>query len=396
MDPVRNPYTPGAGSQPPALTGRDEQLESFRVLLERLRLGRPEKSMVITGLRGVGKTVLLNTFEGIAENVGFLTAKTEITHGTEFKPMIARMTRRALLSLSAWDRMKDRARRAAGVLKAFTLKLPDGPELGVDIDAIPGLADSGNLGEDLADLFVALGAAAQEHETGVAFLIDEIQFLKRSELEALIAALHQTSQKALPVTLVGAGLPQLPALAGAAKSYAERLFDFPTIGRLGSQAASLALELPAKNEGASFDPEATNEILEYTEGYPYFLQEYGKHVWNLAKGTRITHADVKRAEPLVQLQLDESFFRVRVARVTHAELKYLAAMAEMGRGPYRSGEIAVQLGRTGPEGVAPTRARLIEKGLVYSPAHGLNEFTVPQFDAYMRRVHPLGVLRGDS
>ena len=161
MDPVRNPYTPGAGSQPPALTGRDEQLESFRVLLERLRLGRPEKSMVITGLRGVGKTVLLNTFEGIAENVGFRTAKTEITHGTEFKPMIARMTRRALLSLSAWDRMKDRARRAAGVLKAFTLKLPDGPELGVDIDAIPGLADSGNLGEDLADLFVALGAAAQ-------------------------------------------------------------------------------------------------------------------------------------------------------------------------------------------------------------------------------------------
>ena len=352
--------------------------------------------MVITGLRGVGKTVLLNTFEGIAEDVGFRTAKTEITHGTDFKPMFARMTRRALLSLSAWDRMKDRALRAAGVLKAFTLKLPDGPELGVDIEAIPGLADSGNLGEDLADLLVALGAAAQEHETGVAFLIDEIQFLKKSELEALIAALHQTSQKALPVTLVGAGLPQLPSLAGAAKSYAERLFDFPTIGRLGTRAASQALELPAKNEGASFDPEATNQILEYTEGYPYFLQEYGKHVWNLAKGTRITQADVKRAEPLVQLQLDESFFRVRVARVTLAELKYLAAMAEMGPGPYRSGEIATRLGRAGPERVAPTRARLIEKGLIYSPAHGLNEFTVPQFDSYVRRVHPLRALRDDS
>lgn len=392
MDPVRNPYTPGAGSRPPVLSGRDEQLETFRVLLKRLELGRPEKSMIITGLRGVGKTVLLNTFEGIAEETGFKTAKTEITHDTDFTSMIARMVRRALLSLSALDRMKDRARRAVGILKAFTVRFPNGPEIGFDIDAITGQADSGNLGEDLSDLFVGLGEAAQEHGTGVAFLIDEIQFLERTELEALIAALHQAAQRSLPITLVGAGLPQLPALAGAAKSYAERLFDFPMIGRLDEESAKLAFERPAEEEGVIVEAAATEAILTYTESYPYFLQEYGRHVWNLARGNEITHDDVQRAETTVELQLDENFFRVRVARVTNAELRYLAAMAELGSGPYRSGEIATQLDRRGPENVAPTRARLIEKGLIYSPAHGLNEFTVPQFDKFMRRTHPLGAL----
>ncbi len=389
MDPIRNPYTPGAGSRPPALTGRDAQLDAFRILLERLRLGKPEKSMIVTGLRGVGKTVLLNTFENIAEEAEFRTAKTEITHETDFKPMVARLVRRALLSLSPLERLKERALRAAGVLKAFTLRLPDGAEIGIDVEAIRGQADSGSLGDDLSDLFVALGQAAEEHKTGIAFLIDEIQFLDRPELEALIAALHQVAQRSLPVTLVGAGLPQLPALAGAAKSYAERLFDFPMIGQLDSEAARQALELPADDEGASFEPEATSEILEYTQGYPYFLQEYGKHVWNLATGDAITHQDALDAKPLVEQQLDENFFRVRVARVTHAELRYLAAMADLGEGPYRSGEIATGLGRPGPENVAPTRARLIEKGLIFSPSHGLNEFTVPQFDKFMRRTHPL-------
>jgi hypothetical protein len=345
--------------------------------------------MIITGLRGVGKTVLLNTFENIAEEAEFRTAKTEITHETDFKPMVARMVRRALLSLSPMERFKERALRAAGVLKAFSLRLPDGVEIGIDIDAIRGQADSGSLGEDLSDLFVALGQAAEEHETGIAFLVDEIQFLDRNELEALIAALHQVAQRSLPLTLVGAGLPQLPALAGAAKSYSERLFDFPMIGQLDAQAARQALELPADDEGASFEPEATVHILEYTEGYPYFLQEYGKHVWNLAQGGSVTLQDAIDAEPLVEAQLDENFFRVRVARVTHAELRYLAAMADIGTGPYRSGEIAAGLGRPGPENVAPTRARLIEKGLIYSPSHGLNEFTVPQFDRFMRRTHPL-------
>lgn len=348
--------------------------------------------MIITGLRGVGKTVLLNTFENIAEEAEFRTAKTEITHETDFKPMIARMVRRALLSLSSWERLKERALRAAGVLKAFTLRLPDGPEIGIDVEAIRGQADSGSLGEDLSDLFVALGQAAEEHETGIAFLIDEIQFLSKAELEALIAALHQVAQRSLPLTLVGAGLPQLPALAGAAKSYAERLFDFPNIGQLDWEAARQALELPADEEGAGFEREATNEILEYTEGYPYFLQEYGKHVWNLAAGDTISLQDSLDAKPIVEQQLDENFFRVRVARVTHAELRYLAAMSDLGEGPYRSGEIATKLDRPGPENVAPTRARLIEKGLIYSPSHGLNAFTVPQFDRFMRRTHPLDQL----
>ncbi len=370
------------------LSGRDAQLDAFRIMVERLRLGRPEKSLLMTGLRGVGKTVLLSTFEGIAEDAGFRTAAAEITHETDAPTLMARLTRRALLSLSAADRLRDRARRAASVLKAFSLRLHDGMEIGIDVDAAVGRGDSGNLGDDLADVFVALGQAAAEHDSGVVFLLDEIQFLRRREFEALISALHQCTQRALPVTLVGAGLPQLPALAGAAKSYAERLFDFPIIDRLDETAARAALEIPAQTEGASFDPGATERIVAFTAGYPYFLQEYGKHVWNLAKGPVITPGDVTKAEPIVQLQLDDNFFRVRIARTTSAELAYLSAMADLGDGPYRSGDIATRLGRRGPEGVAPTRARLIEKGLLFSPSYGLNEFTVPAFADFVRRNYP--------
>jgi len=388
MDPVRNPYTPGAGSRPPALAGRDTELEAFRVLLERLRHGRPEKSMIITGLRGVGKTVLLNTFGSIAEDARFATAFTEITHETEFRPLMARLVRRALLSLSPVDRMKERARRAAAVFKAFTLKLPDGPEISVDVEAALGRADSGDLGEDLADLFVALGSAAADHDSGVVFLFDEIQFLERAELEALIAALHRTAQQALPITLVGAGLPQIPELTGAAKSYSERLFDFPRIGSLSPEAAREALVIPAREEGVQYEEAAVEEIVQFTEGYPYFLQEFGKHVWNMAEERTITHEDALNARQAVQLQLDENFFRVRVARCTNAELEYMQAMAVLGDGPYRSGDIATQLGRPGPQNVAPTRSRLIEKGLIFSPSHGLSEFTVPQFADFLRRSVP--------
>jgi hypothetical protein len=333
--------------------------------------------MLITGLRGVGKTVLLNTFDAIAEEQGFRTAKAEITHEAEFRPLVARLARRALLAISPAKRMKQRARRAAAVFKAFTLRTPEGLEIGVDVEALVGLGDSGDLGDDLSDLFLALGEAAKEHDTGIVFLLDEIQFLDRAELEALIAALHQVAQRELPLTLTGAGLPQLPALTGAAKSYAERLFRFPTIDRLEEQAARDALELPARAEGVHYEGAATDRILALTEGYPYFLQEYGKHVWNVAARRTITNGDVERAHDLVQLELDESFFQVRIGRATKAELAYLAAMASLGTGPYRSGEIATALGRPGPESVAPTRARLIEKGLIYSPSYGLNEFTVP-------------------
>jgi hypothetical protein len=312
----------------------------------------------------------------------------EITHETDFAVLMARLTRRTLLSLSAPGRLREAARGAASVLKAFSLRLADGVEIGVDVDAAVGRADSGDLADDLADVLVELGRAAADHDRGVVFLLDEIQFLGRTELEALIAALHQCTQRNLPVTLVGAGLPQLPALAGAAKSYAERLFDFPVIDSLDDTAARAALELPAAAEGASFEPEATQRVLAFTAGYPYFLQEYGKHLWNLAVGPVITLADVIATEPIVQLQLDDNFFRVGIARTTGAELAYLSAMADLGAGPYRSGDIATRLGRSGPQGLAPTRSRLIDKGLIFSPAYGLNEFAVPAFADFLRRNYP--------
>ncbi len=387
MDAIRNPYTPGAGSRPPALTGRDNELQAFRILIERVREGRPEKSLLITGLRGVGKTVLLSTFRDLAESAGFKTAETEITHETSFKQMMARLARRVLLELNPLEKAKDKAFQAARVFKAFTLKLPGGYEIGLDIDAVRGRADSGNLSEDLSDLLFALGEAAREKKTGVVFLLDEIQFLERGDLEALIAALHYAVQRSLPVTVVGAGLPQLPKLAGEAKSYAERLFNFPSIDRLSDDAACDALARPAREQGVEYAREATNRIVRYTGGYPYFLQEYGKHVWNLAERSPISLDDVERAHIGVRAQLDENFFQVRIGRTTAAERRYVSAMASLGRGPYRTGEIAAELGTDSPR-VAPLRNQLITKGLVYSPSHGITDFTVPQFDDFLRRCYP--------
>lgn len=388
MDPIQNPYTPGAGSRPPALTGRDAEIHAFRILLERIRQGRPEKSLIITGLRGVGKTVLLNTFRDIAESAGFKTGEAEITHESGFRPLLARLGRRVLMELNPAEKVKDKALQAARVLKAFTLRMPGGFEVGVDIDAARGKADSGNLSEDLSDLFMALGEAAREKKAGIVFLFDEIQFLGREDFEALIAALHFATQRGLPVTFVGAGLPQLPKLAGEAKSYAERLFDFPMIDRLAPDAARAALEKPATEQGVEYAAAATEEIVRFTEAYPYFLQEYGKHVWNLATASPITLGDVKRARPAVQSQLDENFFQVRIGRTTAAERRYVSAMASLGRGPYRSGDIAAKLGTDSPR-VAPLRNQLINKGLVYSPSHGITDFTVPQFDDFVRRRLPL-------
>src|SRR5262245_31095607 len=319
MDPLRNPYTPGAGARPPALTGRDREIQAFRILLERVRLGRPEKSLLVTGLRGVGKTVLLNHFRDLARAAGFKTAETEVTHEAEFRPMMARLCRRALIELNPVERVKDKALTAARIFKAFTIKMPDGYEIGVNVDALRGKADSGNLSEDLADLFEALGEAAKAKRIGVIFLLDEIQFLERPDMEALIAALHHSVQRSLPITVVGAGLPQLPKIAGEAKSYAERLFNFPLIDRLGENSAVEALERPAQDQGVSFERNATKAIVSYTEGYPYFLQEYGRFVWDLAPESPITRNDVEQSRLLVQEQLDENFFRVRMGRTTAAE-----------------------------------------------------------------------------
>ena len=384
MDPITNPYAPGAGSRPPALTGRDREIEVFRILIGRLAAGRSAKGLMIRGLRGVGKTVLLTTFRDMAENSKFQTAFSEITHDVEFKSMMARLVRRVVLSFNLTEKIKDKVWRAAGILKAFSIKLPDGPEFGINIEALRGRGDSGNLADDLSDLFVAVGEAAKERKTGVIFFLDEIQFLQRPDLEALIAAAHQISQRGLPMAIIGAGLPQLPKIAGEAKSYAERLFDFPEIDRLDEAAAREALEKPAQEHGVSFAPEATTAILKFTERYPYFLQEYGKHVWNIAEEKKITKADVEVAREKVVAQLDENFFRVRIDRTTPTERNYIVAMAYLGDGPYKTGDISAKLKRSTTT-VAPLRGILINKGLIYSPSHGITAFTVPQFDDFLRR-----------
>ncbi len=391
MDPRANPYTPNAGAPPPALVGRDAELEGFEILLERLRRGYAEQSMLITGLRGVGKTVLLGAFESRARAAGWITVTAEITKNEDFGPRMGTMVRRALFQVAPKASWTDKLRRAAGALKSFSITLaPDGSvTAGIDIEPLEGTADSGNLSDDLTDLLVALGEAAQERETGIAFLVDEVQFLRAAEFEALIAGLHRTVQRQLPITFVGAGLPQLPRLAGEAKSYAERLFRFPSIGRLSPPQAEAALAEPAAELGVSYEPGAIDVIVAYTEGYPYFIQEYGKIVWDLApEDEPISRRIAEEAQRAVEAKLDESFFRVRAQRVTELELQYLRAMAELGPGEHTAGDVAAVMSRSS-EQLGPTRARLIDKGLIYTTGHGRGDFTVPQFDRYMRRNYEL-------
>ena len=390
MEPTQNPYTPNAGARPPVLVGRDDQLGTFDVLLKRLELGYTEQSMIITGLRGVGKTVLLQEFLAKAEIRGWSAVDAEITKQAPFGRRMAELARKALLRVAPKARWGDRATRAAAVLKSFTITVsPDGSlAAGLGVDAAEGRADSGDLVEDLGDLFLALGDAARAHDTGVVFLFDEIHFLTQRELEALISALHRTVQRALPVTLVGAGLPQVPRLAGEAKSYAERLFKFPNIGNLPPGDARIALVAPAEELGIEYADEAATEIVAYTDGYPYFLQEYGKIVWDEARGSPIDLDTAQTVRPLVEAKLDGSFFRVRAERTTELELQYLRAMAELGPLPQRAADVAKVMKRTS-EQLGPVRARLIEKGLLYTPGFGLAAFTVPQFDRYMIRNHAL-------
>lgn len=390
MRPHDNPYTPNAGARPPVLVGRGDQVEIFDVLLDRLRRGHTEQSMLITGLRGVGKTVLLTTLEEHARERGWTTVEAEITKDTRLGVRMAQLVRRALFQLAPRARWRDRAERAAAVLKSFQVTVAtDGTvSAGLDLAPAEGVADSGDLGEDLTDLLVALGEAARENDSGVAFLIDEVQFLTAPELGALIAALHRTVQRQLPITLVGAGLPQIPRLAGEAKSYAERLFKFPSIGELSAEDATRALIEPAKSLGVSYDDDAIEAILDYTGGYPYFLQEYGNVLWTLAESSPIRLSDVEDAQAVVEAKLDGGFFRVRAERTTDLELSYMRAMAELGPEAQKAGDVAALMGRTSKQ-LAPTRSRLIDKGLLYTPGHGLAAFTVPQFDRFMRRTYRL-------
>lgn len=389
MDPRKNPYAPGAGAKPPVLAGRDEELKSFEILLQRLERGYSEQSMIITGLRGVGKTVLLDVFREKAESREWATVEWEVEKSSAFASRISAQVRRALLQIAPKARWSARVRRAAAILKSFSMTFnPEGAvTVGLEVEALAGVGDSGDLAEDLTDLFVALGTAAKEKKIGVIFLLDEIQFLKQIEFEALIMALHKCTRRSLPLTLVGAGLPQMPRLAGEAKSYSERLFRFSQVGKLKAEDAKDALILPARSLGIEFETSAVSFIVEYTQGYPYFLQEYGKIVWDESSGPAVSQRDAKSVLPLVEAKLDDSFFRVRAERTTELELRYLFAMAELGPEPHRASKVAGRINRT-TEQAGPIRARLIEKGLLYTPGRGYAAFTVPRFDKYMLRRYP--------
>ena len=386
VDPVRNPYSPGAGAPPPALVGRGEEIEAFDIAVQRLGLGRPARSLLLTGLRGVGKTVLLREFGRIAAGHGWVHQSLEAGENLDFVASVATLARKALLRLSAGRRLADHARRAFGALGSFQLRWrPGSGDITLGIDPAPGRADSGDLEEDLADLLCAVGEAAGERDTGVLFTIDEIQYLPKGALAALIVALHRSSQEQLPFMVAGAGLPSVPALAGEAKSYAERLFVFRTISGLVPDEAALALAAPAEAEGVRWQPDALEAVFARTGGYPYFLQEFGKQSWDVAAGpTTITRRDVESAAPIAREELDAGFFRIRLDRSTPSERAYLAAMASLGAGPYRSGDVAAAMGRTTLQ-AGSLRDALIKRGLCHAPRRGVIAFTVPMFDDFVRR-----------
>lgn len=390
MDPVRNPFAPGAGTPPPELAGRDELRATLHVALERARIGRPAKSAMLVGLRGVGKTVLLDRVRSDAEAGGIHTVRVEAPEGRSLPALLAPQLRQGLLRLSQVQAAKDLAIRGLRALTGFAkkLKLSYGDiEVGYDYEEEPGLADNGDLEHDLQALFEQVGLAAQAAGTALAVFIDELQYVPEPQLAALITAMHRMEQRQLPVVLVGAGLPQLRGRMGNAKSYAERLFDFPVIGPLPPTAARLAIQKPLQDEGVAIDADALEEILRVTSGYAYFLQAWGSHTWLAAPASPIKLADVRTASVSAVAALDEGFFRVRFDRCTPREKMYLRAMAELGEGPHRSGDIASALDAKSTS-LAPVRSSLITKGMVWSPNHGDTAFTVPMFDQFMKRVMP--------
>ena len=388
MDPRTNPYAPGAGTFPPELAGRDEIIERAAIALDRFRDGRAARSLLLVGLRGVGKTVLLTRIAQQSEARGFVVLSVEAPEKRSLPALLIPPLRTALLKLdrvaATGDMAKKALRALGGFVNAMKLKYQD-IEFGVELGSEPGVADSGDLEHDLIDLFTEIGRAAKEKGTAIVLFVDELQYVEEDQLASLITALHKCAQYQLPVALIGAGLPQLVGRAGRAKSYAERLFEYPEIGPLSDAEAKKALVAPAEREIVKFDDGALAEILAQTKAYPYFLQEWGKHSWACADASPITRDDAIAATDLAISELDDSFFRVRFDRLTPAEKRYLRAMAQLGAGPHKSGDIAQLLNKK-VQAVAPTRATLISKGMIYSPAHGDNSFTVPLFDGYMKRV----------
>jgi len=390
MDRIKNPFSPGAGSPPPELVGRDDVLDQANVLFGRTKSGRSEKSLILVGLRGVGKTVLLNEIGRDARKADYRTIILEVHEGKSLPALLIPPLRTLLYELNRMENLSEKVRRGLGVLKSFMsavkIKVSD-IEVGLDIESELGSADSGDLEADLANLFIAVAEAADDRGTIVALLIDEIQYLSEKELSALIMAMHKMQQHQLPFVLIGAGLPILTRLAGESKSYAERLFDFPNIGALSEDDAKKALYEPVKSMGVSFDDGAITEITRLTKGYPYFIQEWGYQTWNHAKNVRITLSDVKAATEDVIKRLDQNFFRVRFDRLTPSEKRFLRAMADLGPGAHRSGDISERLG-VKLSSIGPNRANLINKGMIYSPNYGDMAFTVPLFDDYMCRAIP--------
>ena len=389
MDPVRNPYSPGAGSPPPALVGRDREIEMFDIAVQRLTLRRSAKSQLLTGLRGVGKTVLLREFGHVARHHNWIHEQIEATEDLRFVEAISILVRKALLRLRVRDRVRERAKRALGVLSAFRIRYEvsdTGVNMILEADPTPGRADSGILDEDLADLFIEVGEVAREDGVGVLLTIDEVQHLSKADLTALIVGLHRVSQEQLPFVVAGAGLPSLPGLAGEAKSYAERLFDFREIGSLMPEDARLALTRPAEEEEVTWEAAAVDRAIELTQGYPYFLQEFGKQAWDVAAGPSVIgRPDIDAAIPIAINELDTGFFRTRLDRTTDGERSYLLAMAQLGHGPYNSSDVAKTLGKTTAQ-AGPVRDSLIKRGLIYSPRWGRLVFTVPMFDEYVIRA----------
>ncbi|WP_428489562.1 AAA family ATPase [Rhodopila sp.] len=388
MDARRNPYAPGAGTPPPTLAGRDALLDAAKLALERIHIGRPAKSFIAVGLRGVGKTVIMNQVQQIAESEKFHSIYIEAFDEIRLPDALTKALRPVLLKISKREAVHDLAVRALAGLRNFASAFSvsfQGFDLGVQAEA--GLADTGDITADLPDLLVAIGEAAKATGSALAIIIDEVQYLGETDMSALIMAIHRCNQKLLPVVLFGAGLPQLRGKMGDAKSYVERLFDFPNVDALSSDDARLAIEKPANDEGIQYTTDALVEILRVTSCYPYFLQEWGHFAWLSAQENPITKDDVLRSHDQAISKLDQSFFRVRLDRMTPTERKYMRALAELGPGSHRSGDIARVYGAN-VTSVAPLRSGLIAKGMIYSPAHGDTAFTVPLFDDFMRREMP--------
>ena len=389
MDRVSNPFTPNAGVRPPELAGRQVPLQDFDTLLQRVQLGYTDKGVIITGLRGVGKTVLLNAFEELATARNLVVVKHEASKQPNgFSRKFPSLARRALLEMSPADRWKARARRAAGLLRGFKAQFdPDGKwTVTFDGADVEGVADTGDFVADLPELVVALGEAAQEHGQVLVFLIDEIQYLGSDELSAVVMAKHQVNQRELPIVFAGAGLPQLPSLTSEAQTYAERMFSWPEIGRLPDPEARNAILVPARAAGADFDPAALDAIIAYTEGYPFFLQEYGKAVWNIAESSPITEADAREARHVVDAVLDQDFFSLRVGNLPDREIDYIKALACLGPGEHTPADIAKAMRARSSASIGTFSRRLTERGLIYNTKRGRVAFTVPQFDRYVARA----------